>query len=111
MTHTLQGDGAGDDEANFAPRLDGDQVTRVRRQAAVARSVLAELERALAAGTTAVDEQLADELRRLGAMLLEVVPPEVQTRVSAVPRSGPVLVRSARPVEMPMPLRTRGMRS
>ena len=74
-----------------------EHVTLARSQLAIARTLLAELDRILPVGTAAVDEQLAGELRRLSCLLVEIAQPFGGEAVSsrpllrALPRPGVAL--------------------
>jgi hypothetical protein len=110
MTRTSHGDGSNDPDRR-SEGLGGERVARARNQLAVARTVLAELDRVLPAGTTSVDEQLAGELRRLSGLLAEIARPFGGEGVSSPPRSRPLLLRAVPRADFAVHIRQVGRRS
>lgn len=110
MTGTSHGDGAiGPDRDN--ERLAGEGVAKVRSQLAVARALLAELDRELPAGTTSIDEQLACELRRLGGLLVELARPFGSEGVAPPLPRRPRLVLAVPRAELSVRVRQVGRRA
>ena len=107
MTRTTREQGTIDHVRTKEP-LAPERVACARGQLAVARTLLEEVDRVLPPGTKAVDEHLADELRRLASLLLGIVRPFDEARVAAPPRFERLLLRSARNVSAALRLRQAG---